>query len=115
MSSWWHILNNETSIKNKKTDQKRIIATSQKGISFLEISKILRDLGFDKSPNNLIPNQVINSLAIFNKDMKSTAYMIKRGCYDADISETISLYDWKPIPLKKTLEDMTNSLNNISI
>ena len=101
------------SLKNKESDYKRIIATSQKGIKFLDISKILRDLGFKKSPKNLIPNQLINTLAIFNKDMKNTASMIKRGCYDADISETISIYNWEPTPFKKTLEDMTNSLKDM--
>jgi len=103
------------SLKNKESDHKRIIATSQKGISFLEISKILRDLGFKKSPERLIPNKVINSLAIFNKDMKITASMVRRGCYGADMSETISLYDWDPISFEKTLEDMTNSLQYMSI
>ncbi len=99
------------SLTNKGSDHKRIIATSEKGISFIEISKILRGLGYERSPKNLIPNQVINSLARFNKDMKSTASMIKRGCYGADISETVSLYGWEPIPFEKTLEDMTDSLN----
>ena len=101
------------SLINKQSDHKRIIATSQEGISFLEISKILRKLGFIKSPKDLIPTQLINSLAIFNKDMKSTASMIKRGCYGADISETISIFGWEPIPLEKTLEDMTTSLKKI--
>ena len=101
------------SLTNKQSDHKRIIATSHKGIPFLEISEILRDLGFNKSPKILVPNQLINSLAIFNRDMKITASMIKRGCYGADISDTISIFDWKPIPLKKTLKDMTNSLNKI--
>ena len=98
------------SLKNKESDNKRIIATSSNSIAFLEISKILREFGFDKAPKNLIPNKVINSLAPFNKEMKSTALMIKRGSYKVDISETKSLFDWNPIPLRKTLEDMTNSL-----
>ena len=98
------------SLKNKDSDNKRIIATSSNSIAFLEISKILREFGFDKAPKNLIPNKVINSLAPFNKEMKSTALMIKRGSYKVDISETESLFNWHPIPLRKTLEDMTNSL-----
>tara|TARA_B100001029_G_C15027367_1_gene434539 strand:- start:123 stop:1139 length:1017 start_codon:yes stop_codon:yes gene_type:complete len=101
------------SLTNQRSDHKRIIATSEKGIPFLEISKILRDLGFNKSPKSLIPNQVINLLAMFNRDMKSTYSMIKRGRYGADIYETISIFDWEPIPLKKTLEDMTFSLKKI--
>ena len=103
------------SLKNKESDHKRIIATSQEGIRFLEISKTLRKLGFKKSPKNLIPTQVINFLALFNKDMRITASMVKRGCYGTNLSETISLYDWKPIPFEKTLEDMINSLKNIGI
>ena len=98
------------SLKNSRSDNKRIIATSSNSIAFLEISKILRELGFDKAPTNLIPNKVINSLAPFNKEMKSTALMIKRGSYKEDISETELLFNWDPIPLRKTLEDMTNSL-----
>jgi len=39
--------------------------------------------------------------------------MINRGCYGADISETISIFDWVPIPFNKTLEDMTISLKKI--
>ena len=102
------------SLTNTQSDQKRIIATSHKGISFLKISEILRELGFNKSPKFLVPTQVINSLAMFNRDMKNTSSMIKRGCYGADISETISIFDWKPIPFKTTLEDMTTSLKQIS-
>ena len=101
------------SLTNNQTDQKRIIVSSKEGIRFLEISQILRELGFNKSPNSLVPTQLINSLAMFNKEMKSTASMIKRGCYGADISETISIFDWDPIPFQKTLEDMTISLTRI--
>tara|TARA_B100000700_G_C14903338_1_gene788475 strand:- start:88 stop:1110 length:1023 start_codon:yes stop_codon:yes gene_type:complete len=103
------------SLKNKGSDYKRIIATSQKGIPFLEISNILRELGFKKSPKKLIPTLLIKSLAIFNKNMKSTTSMIERGRYGANISETMSLYNWEPTPFKKTLEDMTNSLKNIGV
>ena len=101
------------SLKNRGSDNKRIIATSASSVAFLEISKILREFGFDKAPTNLIPNKVINSLAPFNKEMKSTAFMIKRGSYEVDISETELLFKWNPIPLRKTLEDMTDSLKQI--
>tara|TARA_B100000700_G_scaffold323685_1_gene427965 strand:+ start:1928 stop:2944 length:1017 start_codon:yes stop_codon:yes gene_type:complete len=98
------------SLKNHQSDNKRIIATSQKGIPFIEISEILRDIGFNKAPKYLVPTKLINFLAMFNRDMKSTSSMIKRGRYGADISETISIFDWQPTPFKKTLEDMTITL-----
>ncbi len=101
------------SLTNKQSDNKRIIATSQKGIPFLQISEILRELGFNKAPKGLIPTEVINCLAIFNRDMKSTSSLIKRGCYGADIRETMSIFDWEPIPFKTTLKDMTTSLKKV--
>ena len=101
------------SLLNQKSDNKRILATSEKGISFLEISRILRNLGFEKSPKNVIPNQVINSLAAFNKEMRITSSMIRRGVYEVDLTETNSLYKWKPIPLEETLSDMTKSMQKI--
>ena len=98
------------SLKNEESNNKRIIATSEEGMPFVEISMMLRDLGYTKSPKNIIPSKIINSLAAFNKGMKTTALMIERGQYGADISETISMFNWNPIPFKKTLEDMTHSL-----
>ena len=47
--------------------------------------------------------------------MKSKAAMLKRGYYGAGIKETISLFNWEPIPLEKTLIDICNSLKQISI
>tara|TARA_Y100001968_G_scaffold153470_1_gene140261 strand:+ start:387 stop:1403 length:1017 start_codon:yes stop_codon:yes gene_type:complete len=98
------------SLTNKQSDNKRIIATSQEGIPFLKISEILRGYGFQKSPKGLVPSKFINTLAKFNKDMKRASSMIQRGCYGADISETISIFNWEPIPFNKTLKDMTTSL-----
>tara|TARA_Y100000589_G_scaffold332293_1_gene391264 strand:+ start:2397 stop:3410 length:1014 start_codon:yes stop_codon:yes gene_type:complete len=101
------------SLSNKKSDYKRIISSSPNVISLLEISRILRNLGYQRSTLNLVPNQLINLLAIFNKDMRTSASMIKRGSFKLDISETLSIYDWNPIPFEKTIIDMTNSLKDI--
>ncbi len=103
------------SLRNKKSDNKRIITTSPQGINIMEISNLLRKNGYKKAPQNFIPTKVINSLAPFNKEMKSMAAMVNRGSYGADITETISIFNWEPISLEKTLIDMSNSLKQISI
>ena len=103
------------SLRNKKSDNKRIITTSPQGINIMEISNILRKNGYKKSPQNFIPTKLINSLAPFNKEMKSMAAMVNRGYYGADITETISMFNWEPISLEKTLIDMISSLKQISI
>ena len=100
------------SLKNKNSNYKRIIATSSLSINIMEISNILRKNGYPKVPKNFIPTKMINSLAPFNKEMRSMAAMIKRGSYSADITETCSIFNWTPIALEKTLIDMCNSLKN---
>jgi len=101
------------SIRNNKSDNKRIIATSPEGINIMDISNILRKNGYKKAPQNFIPTKMINSLAPFNKEMKSMAAMVNRGSYGADIKETISIFNWKPISLEKTLIDMCDSFKKI--
>ena len=103
------------SLRKNQSDNKRIFATSPKGINIMEISNILRKNGYKKAPQNFIPTKMINSLAPFNKEMKSMAAMVNRGYYGADITETISIFNWEPITLEKTLIDMGNSLKQISI
>ena len=60
-------------------------------------------------PHKLIPGFLIKFLALFNKDMRITSMMIKKGSFAVDISKTISIFNWVPIPLEKTLLDMTKS------
>ena len=98
------------SLTNSRSDFKRIITSSSKAISFLEISKILRKIGYKKSTLKVVPNQIINLLAIFNKDMRTSASMIKRGDFSLDLSDTYDIYNWQPTPLHETLLDMSNSL-----
>jgi hypothetical protein len=44
--------------------------------------------------------------------MKGVARNLDRK-YKVDISETISLFNWKPIEIKKTILDMAASVQNI--
>ena len=36
------------------------------------------------------------------------AAMVNSRCYEADITETISIFNWDPISLEKTLLDISN-------
>ena len=98
------------SLTNTKSDFKRIITSSSKAISFLEISKILRKIGHKKTTLKTVPDQIIKLLAIFNKDMRTSKSMIKRGDFSLDLSQTNEIYNWEPTPLYKTMLDMSNSL-----
>ena len=98
------------SLTNSKSDFKRIITSSSKAISFLEISKILRKIGYKKSTLKTVPDQIIKLLAIFNKDMRTSKYMIKRGDFSLDLNQTSEIYNWEPTPFYETMVDMSNSL-----
>ncbi len=93
----------------RESDNSRLIVTSEKSVSFLDISRTLKNIGFRKSPTKLVPSFLIKTLALFNKDMRITSMMIKKGYFEVDISKTISIFNWEPTPLEKTLLDMTRS------
>ena len=93
----------------RESDNQRLIVASEKSISFLEISKILNKRGFKKCPKHLLPSILIRFLAFFDKDMRITFMMIKKGYFEVDISKTTSIFNWAPIPIEKTLLDMTKS------
>ena len=92
-----------------ESDNLRLIVSSEKSISFIEISRTLKKIGFKKCSTKLIPSFLIRFLAFFNKDMRITSMMIKKGFFKVDNSKTISIFNWVPIPLEKTLLDMTKS------
>ena len=62
-----------------------------------------------------IPNQVIKSIAIFNKELIITSSLIKRVSYGTDIKDTEKIFNWTSIQLQKTLNHMTKSLKFFEI
>ena len=95
----------------KESDNQRLILTSEKSISFLEISRTLNKIGFKKCFSKLLPSILIRFLAFFNKNMRITYMMVKKGSFEVDISKTTSIFNWNPIPIEKTLLDMTKSFD----
>ena len=95
----------------KESDNKRLIVSSEKSISFLDISRNLKKIGFIKCPTKLIPSILIRFLAFFKKDMKITYMMIKKGYFEVDISKTKSIFNWNPITLENSLLDMIESFD----
>jgi len=96
-------------LSKMESNNLRLIVASEKSISFLKISRTLKKIGFKKCPTKLIPSFLIRFLAFFNNDMKVTSMMIKKGSFSVDITKTKTLFNWVPIPLEKTLLDMTKS------
>ena len=100
-------------LKNKESDGRRLLTTSGEGYHMIKISKILNDDGFKKAPTSELPTLMLKLLAPFSAEMKNVLKNVKRGKYDADTSLATKLFDWKPIPLEKTVSEMGASLAQI--
>ena len=100
-------------LKNKESDGRRLLTTSGEGYHMKKISKILNDDGFKKAPTSELPTLMLKLLAPFSSEMKNVLKNVKRGKYNADNSLATKLFDWKPIPLEKTVSEMGASLDQI--
>ena len=100
-------------LKNKESDGRRLLTTSGEGYHMKKISKILNDDGFKKAPTSELPTLMLKLLAPFSLEMKNVLKNVKRGKYNADNSLATKLFDWKPIPIEKTVSEMGASLAQI--
>ncbi len=99
-------------ISSDESNGKRCLTTSKDYLHMSKLSSILREGGYKKAPSKNIPNFIVKFLALFSSEMKGVARNLDRK-YKVDISETISLFNWKPIEIKKTILDMAASVQNI--
>lgn len=99
-------------ISSDESNGKRCLTTSKDYLHMSKLSSILREGGYKKAPSKNIPNFIVKFLALFSSEMKGVARDLDRK-YEVDISETISLFNWKPIEIKKTILDMAASVQNI--
>jgi len=96
-------------LENDKAKGKRFIVTTESSHSFQELAQILKTNGYDKVSTKLAPSFLLKFMANFNSELKSLVPFIGNSI-DADISETMETFNWKPIPLKKTVLDTAKSV-----
>jgi len=96
-------------LDNEKANGKRFIVTSEKPFAIQEIAQILKSNGFDKVSTQLAPTFLLKFLARFNSEMKGMLPFIG-NTIEADVSNTMSTFNWKPIPFEKTVLDTARSV-----
>lgn len=96
-------------LQNKDANGRRFIVTSQKPYAIQEIGKILKANGYLKVSTNLAPTFLVKFIANFNTEMKGMLPFIG-NTIDADVSDTMHTFDWKPIPFEKTVLDAAKSV-----
>lgn len=99
-------------LENKKAVGKRFIVTTEKPYSFQEMAKILKLEGYNKVSTAVAPNFFLRFMSNFSNDIKGMLPFIG-FIYSADVGETIKVFNWKPIDLKKTVLDTAKSIDYV--
>ena len=91
---------------------KRIIAASANPISFSNVAKILIKEGYKGPSTRIAPNFLIKLMAIFDLEAKGMIGLLDMNL-SSNNSQTVTLLNWQPIPLKQTVLDTAVTLNKI--
>ena len=98
-------------LENEKANGKRFIVSTEKAHSFQEMAQILKSNGYDKVSTRVAPNFLLKFMSNFSNDLKGMRPYIG-NTFTADVSETMSTFNWKPIPLEKTVLDTAKSVKS---
>jgi len=96
-------------LENEKANGKRFIVTSEKPYSFQAIAKILKSNGYNKVSTTLAPTFLLKLMANVNSEMKGMLPFIG-NTIEAEVSNTMATFNWKPIPFEKTVLDTAKSV-----
>jgi len=96
-------------LENEKANGKRFIVTTEKPQAIQQIGEILKSNGYDKVSTKLAPTFLLKFIANFNDEMKGMLPFVG-NTIEADVSETMKTFNWKPIPFEKTVLDTAKSV-----
>lgn len=96
-------------LENDAANGQRFIVTTEKAHSFQEMAQILKSNGYDKVSTKLAPNILLRFMANFNSEMKGMLPFVG-NTFNGDVSATMKTFNWKPIPLEKTVLDTAESV-----
>ena len=95
----------------KKANGKRLIPTTPTAHSFMEIAEILKENGYGKVSTKKGPIFMIKLMSLFDREVKGMVPIVG-NTISADNTETEKIFDWEPIPFKKTILDCARSIDN---
>ena len=96
-------------LENEKANGNRFIVTSEKPHAIQEIAQILKSNGYDKVSTQLAPTFLLKFIAKFNDEMKGMLPFVG-NTIEADVSNTMKTFSWKPVPFEKTVLDAAKSV-----
>lgn len=99
-------------LENKEAANHRFIVASERAYTFTEITKLLKETGYDKVKTGVAPNFMVKLLANFNSEMKGMMPYVGKK-YEGDIAKTKSTFNWKPVAFDKMVLDTATSVQNV--
>jgi dihydroflavonol-4-reductase len=96
-------------LTKKDINGKRFIAARKQTTHFLEIASILKENGYEKASTKKAPLFLLKIIALFDPEVKALLTSVGKHP-TVDISDTEATFDWDPIPLKKSVLDMAQSV-----
>ena len=82
---------------------------SERELWFKEISDLLREAGYEKSPTRVLPTWLVKLLAIFSADLKQIAGMAGQATY-TPADKARKLLGWQPRNVEGSLVETANQL-----
>ena len=99
-------------LENEKANGRRFVVASEKPYSFKEMAQILKSNGNKKVSTLEGPNSLLKFMSIFNSDLKAMKPFIG-NTYHADVSQTMEVFDWKPILFEKSILDTATCVKQL--
>ena len=87
---------------------KRIISALAEPTPFLHMAKTLKAHGYNV-PTKKVPSWLLKIMSFIDPQAKAMLSLIDRHV-NCDNSETINMFNWKPLPLEQTFLDMAESV-----
>ena len=96
-------------LENEKANGKRFIVTTEKAYAMQEIAQILKSNGYEKVSTKLAPTFLLKFMAKFDDEAKGMLPFIG-NTVQADVSNTMNTFNWKPTSFEKTVLDAAKSV-----
>lgn len=99
-------------LTNPEAVGKRIIAASAGPHGFASAAQILKDEGYKGPSTRIAPKFLLRLMAKFDREARGMLNLVGMDL-SCDNSETYNLFDWMPIPFKKSVLETASALETI--
>ena len=96
----------------ERANGKRLIPTTSRAYSFMEIAEILKENGYNKVSTKKAPIFMIKLMSLFDREAKGMVPIVG-NTVSSDNIETKEIFSWEPTPFKKTILDCAKSIEHL--